>query len=68
MARAWPRAGLLTDAAVQCREWNRRDWPGAVSSSCSQPGSVPGGAGTQSSGRGSRGRLLILASPANDSW
>ena len=45
-----------------------RDWPGAGSSGCSQRG--PGGpAGTgPSSGRGSRGRRVILATPANDSW
>ena len=68
MARAWPRAGLLTDAAVQCREWNRRDWPGADSSSCSQRGSGgPAGTGP-ASGCGSRGRRFILATPANDSW
>ena len=68
MARACSRAGLLTDAAVQCREWNNRDWPGTDSSSCSQRGSG-GPAGTGSPpGRGSRGRRFSLATPANDSW
>ena len=68
MALACSRAGLLTDAAVQCRAWKRRDWPGAGSSGCSQrgPGGPPG-AGSPS-GRGSRGRRVILARPANDSW
>ena len=67
MARACSRAGPVTDAAVQCREWNRRAWPGADSSSCSQRGSAGSAATGPSSGRGSRGRRFILATPANDS-
>ncbi len=67
MALACSRAGLLTDAAVQCREWNRRDWPGTDSSSCSQRGSGRTAGAWSSSGRGSLGRRFILATPANDS-
>ena len=68
IALAWSRAGLLTDAAVQCREWNRRDWPGAGSSGCSQRGSGREARAWSWSGRGSRGRRFSLATPANDSW